>query len=124
MTDNLLNKLNSLPRNCWGEKCQPKHVVRAFSELKFGIRHALIKDGFSEEWSECLDVLVCLARFVDENRDELMFRLSDQKMKLVNLDQMKRIFYKDGATEYNRAIDDIKSEYGDLYVLTKEGDQK
>lgn len=57
----------------------------------------------------------------------VLLERAQPKYKRVDLNHAGCLFmegkpgYKDG---YNRAIDDIKSEYGDLYVLTKEGDQK
>ena len=53
---------------------------------------------------------------------------SQPKYKRVDLEEMYKNtaggdeWRREYATGYNTAIDDIKSKYGDLYVLTKEGE--
>lgn len=44
-----------------------------------------------------------------------------QKMRLVNLKNMERIYMVNGdeCREYNRALDDIKTKYGELYAEVK-----
>lgn len=48
------------------------------------------------------------------------------KYKRVDLDEMLKQQRRSPWFEqgYSQAIDDIKSKYGDIYVLTKEGDEK
>ena len=54
--------------------------------------------------------------------------LSQPKYKRVDLEEMYKNtaggdeWRREYATGYNTAIDEIKSKYGDLYVLTKEGE--
>jgi hypothetical protein len=64
-----------------------------------------------------------------------IYTRSQPKYKRVDLETLKRVHpirdrangvYSSASYEvdgYNRAIDDIKAKYGDLYVLTKEGEK-
>ena len=80
----------------WTERCEEHQ------DHQSGIvTHQMIQDRMQEE--------------IDELR-------AQPKYKLVDLNHAGRLFmedkpgYKDG---YNRAIDDIKSKYGDLYVVIR-----